>query len=90
MPRVMPAINAATLITAPIAGKVRFYKKRYATPSFDVLIRVPDCECNRWETGHAGHKAHAGIARLEGNRRNWKTIHHFESCQGGGMWRVRW
>jgi hypothetical protein len=78
------------LSTLPFAGEVRFYKKHYSAPSHDVVVRVPDCGCNRWQGAHAGHKAREGIAKLEGNRMNWKTLHHCASCTGGGMWRVRW
>jgi hypothetical protein len=86
----VPATDAAGAVRLPVRGEVRFYKKRYSTPSFDVLIRVPDCRCNRWSGGHAGHKAREGIARLEGNRTNWQTVQHCPSCTGGGMWRVKW
>ena len=85
-----PVPQAVELATAPVRGEVRFYKKRFAHRSYDVLIRVPDCGCNRWESGHAGRKAQEGIAKLEGNRADWATIHHCASCRGGGMWRVRW
>jgi hypothetical protein len=71
-------------------GEVRFYKKHYATRSHDVMVRVPDGRCNRWQGAHAGHKAQEGTAKLEANRTAWKTIHHCASCTGGGMWRVRW
>ena len=87
---IAPAVESAVIAAAPVANEVRFYKKRYATPSHDVLIRVPDCGCNRWQGAHAGHKAREGIAKLEGGRMDWKTLHHCASCTGGGMWRVRW
>jgi hypothetical protein len=84
------ATDLAVVSSGPTAGEVRFYKKHYAHRSYDVFIRVADCKCNRWQGGHAGHKAHDGIAKLEGNRTDWKTIHHCASCTGGGMWRVKW
>jgi hypothetical protein len=89
--RTSVAAAAATGLAArPVRGEVRFYKKRYSTPSYDVVIRVPDCGCNRWSGGHGGHKAREGIVRLEGNRTNWQTVQHCPSCTGGGMWRVKW
>jgi hypothetical protein len=87
---ISPAPQSVLLSTAPVRGELRFYKKRFSHRSYDVLIRVPDCRCNRWESGHAGRKAQEGIAKLEGNRADWATIHHCASCRGGGMWRVRW
>jgi hypothetical protein len=78
------------LATTPVRGEVRFYKKRFAHRSHDALIRVLDCGCKQWKSGHVGHKAQEGIAKLEGNRADWATIHHCASCTGGGMWRVRW
>jgi hypothetical protein len=70
----------------PRKNEVRFYKKRFEHRSYDVA----DCRCNRWQRGHSGDRARAGIAKLEGNRADWKTIQHCPSCTGGGMWRVRW
>jgi regulator of replication initiation timing len=79
-----PAISEA-----PKAGEVRFYKKVHSRPTHDVLVRVADCGCNRWESAHSADKARKGIAKLEG-RDNWQSMQHCAKCTGGGMWRVRW
>lgn len=76
-------------LTPPAAGDVRFYKKTYSKPGYDVLVPVKDCEHNAWQGAHAADKARKGIARLEG-RDDWQTLQHCGSCSGGGMWRVRW
>ena len=85
-----PAADVADAVGPPASGDVRFYKKRHDARSHDIMIRVPDCGCNNWEGGHAGDKAKKGIARLEGDRTNWKLLQHCASCTGGGMWKVRW
>lgn len=82
--------TSATDIDLPTAGDVRFYKKTHSAPTHDIMVRVPDCGCNNWETSSAADKARKGIARLEGDRVDWKTMHHCASCTGGGMWKVRW
>jgi hypothetical protein len=86
---VAPETRCALLSTAPVRGEVRFYKKRFARRSYDVLIRVLDYRCKGWKSGHAGRKAQEGFARLEGKRADWATVHHCASCAGGGMWSVR-
>jgi hypothetical protein len=90
MEATVPAAASAVVSTLPHRNEVRFYKKRFEHRSYDVFVRVADCRCNRWQRGHSGDKARAGIAKLEGNRTDWKTIQHCPSCTGGGMWRVRW
>lgn len=74
----------------PQSGEIRYYKKVHARPSHDVMVRVGDCGCNRWEGAHAADKARKGIMKLEGGATDWKAMHHCASCTGGGMWRVRW
>jgi hypothetical protein len=74
----------------PTPGEVRFYKKVHAQPTHDVVVRVQDCGCNKWKGAHKADKAKKGIARLENDRSDWKSIHHCASCTGGGMWKVRW
>lgn len=76
--------------TEPSDGEVRFYKKLYAAPTHDVLLRVADCGCNAWEGSESAHKARKGVAKLEGGRTDWKKMQHCASCTGGGMWRVKW
>lgn len=73
----------------PEDGEVRFYKKHYTTPNHDIFNRVADCGCNRWESAHKADKARKGILRLE-QRSDFKQMHHCASCEGGGMWRVKW
>lgn len=75
---------------APDRGEVRFYKKKYAAPTHDVMVRVGDCGHNSWQGAAKADKAKKGIARLEGNRDDWKTVQHCGRCTGGGMWRVQW
>jgi hypothetical protein len=58
--------------------------------SYDVLIRVPDCRCKRWDSGHAGCKAQEGIAKREGNSAKWATVDPCASGTAGGIWSVRW
>lgn len=74
----------------PTPGAVRFYKKVYARPTHDVMVRVQDCGCNRWEGAHKADKAKKGISKLEYGRSDWKSIQHCAACTGGGMWKVRW
>ena len=74
----------------PKAGEIRFYKKRFSTQGHDIMRRVGDCGCNNWEGSHSADKARKGIAKLENNRDDWRTMQHCASCTGGGMWRVKW
>jgi len=74
----------------PEAGEIRFYKKVHSRPTYDVMIRVGDCGCDSWQGAHGADKARKGIARIEGDRSDWKSMHHCASCTGGGMWKVRW
>lgn len=73
----------------PEAGEIRFYKKRYSKPGYDVLIRRGDCGHDNWENSHTADKARKGLKRLEG-RDDWQMLNHCASCTGGGVWRVRW
>jgi len=73
-----------------IADEIRFYKKKFDTSDHDVMVRVNDCNHNKWQGAHAADKAKKGIAKLEKGRKDWKTIQHCATCKGGGMWRVRW
>jgi len=77
-------------ITEPSAGETRFYKKVGSRPTHDVMVNMPDCGCNRWQNAHRADKARKGIAKLENDRTDWKSMQHCGSCTGGGMWRVRW
>lgn len=74
----------------PRDEEVRFYKKVHSRPAYDVMVRVADCGCNNWRGSHAADKARKGIARIEDNRSDWKSLQHCGSCTGGGMWKVRW
>lgn len=74
----------------PQPGEIRFYKKVHSRPAYDVMLRVADCGCNGWQSAHAADKARKGIARVEDDRSDWKSMQHCASCTGGGMWRVRW
>lgn len=85
-----PACNPED--AAPVGGEVRFYKKHHCTPSRDVMIRVNDCGHNRWTSATSAtsaDKARKGILRLE-RRETLRTLHHCGTCQGGGVWRVKW
>lgn len=77
-------------VAPPEDGEIRFYKKKHSTPNRDVMISVADCGCNNWQRATSADKAKKGIIRFEGDRSDWKTLQHCGSCQGGGMWRVRW
>lgn len=82
--------DSAAGVSEPKSGEVRFYKKVHARPMYDVMIRVADCGCNKWEGANKADKAKKGIAKLEFGRFDWKNIYHCASCTGGGMWKVRW
>jgi len=73
----------------PTAGEVRFYKKRYAAPTHDVLVPVGDCGHNSWQGANKADKAKKGIAKLEGTEA-WRLVQHCGKCTGGGFWRVEW
>lgn len=75
--------EAGPEIIAPTSGEIRFYKKKYSTPSHDIMEQVGDCGCGNWESGHGGDKARKGVAKLEG-RDDWQTLQHCASCTGGG------
>lgn len=74
----------------PTPGEIRFYKKVHSRPTHDVMVRVSDCGCNRWEGAHSADKARKGISKLENGRTDWKSMQHCASCTGGGIWKVRW
>ena len=82
-------VTAAEDAGKPQRGEVRFYKKTYSRPEYDVLVRTKDCSHNRWQGGHSADKAKKGVARLEGLD-TWKNFQHCGSCTGGGLWRVVW
>jgi hypothetical protein len=82
--------TADELEQPPCEGEIRFYKKVHSRPTYDVMVRVADCGCNNWQGAHAADKARKGIARIEDNRSDWKSMQHCASCTGGGMWKVRW
>ena len=73
----------------PKPGEVRFYKKTHSTPNHDVMVRVNDCQHNKWQSANAAHKAKKGIERLE-RRDAWANIQHCGVCTGGGLYRVKW
>lgn len=74
----------------PTSGETRFYKKIGARETHDVLKRVQDCGCNKWQGAQKADKAKKGISKLENGRKDWKNVQHCASCTGGGMWKVRW
>lgn len=82
--------DEAREVGPPTAGEVRFYKKRYAAPTHDVMVRVGDCGHGAWQGAGKADKAKKGIAKLEGSRQDWEAVHHCGTCTGGGMWRVQW
>jgi hypothetical protein len=73
----------------PVAGEVRFYKKKFAAPAHDVMVPVGDCGHNNWQGAAKADKAKKGIAKLEG-RDDWRQLQHCGKCTGGGHWRVEW
>jgi hypothetical protein len=76
-------------VAPPAPGEVRFYKKHYAAPGHDMMRRVTDCGCNNWEAAFKADKAKKGILRLE-DKTEFKSIQHCASCDGGGVWKVKW
>jgi len=79
-----------TEVPPPQSGEIRYYKKKYSTPAHDVMVAVADCGCNNWENAPKAEKAKKGVMRFEGDRSDWKTFQHCASCEGGGMWKIRW
>jgi len=75
--------------SSPGSGEIRYYKKTQNTPSHDVLVRVKDCEHNKWQGASSADKARKGVERLEGTSA-WKNIYHCAKCTGGGLWKVVW
>ncbi len=73
----------------PKAGEVRYYKKTYSKPTYDVLVRISDCGHNSWQAASKADKAKKGIEKLEGSS-VWKSVYHCGSCKGGGVWKVVW
>jgi hypothetical protein len=74
---------------APTAGETRFYKKTHSKGAYDVLVQVPDCGHSSWQSSAKADKAKKGLERVLGTL-DWKNLQHCGSCQGGGMWKVRW
>lgn len=73
----------------PEPGEVRYYKKVGSTRKLDKVIQTNGCNHSSWQAANKGDKAKKGIERYVG-RRNWKSIQHCGSCDGGGMWKVVW
>lgn len=73
----------------PKPGDIRFYKKTHSAGPHDILIPIQDCGHDKWQRANKAHKAQKGVARLEG-RRDWNNFWHCGSCDGGGVWKVRW
>ena len=72
---------------APRAGETRIYKKEYATPGHDVMVRSNDCGHNAWERARKAPKAEKGIAKLEASA-EIAALEKCMRCTGGGRWRV--
>jgi hypothetical protein len=85
-----PVSNNDENVHPPGPGEIRYYKKKFDTPSHDIMIRRPACGCNNWKAAHKADKAWKGVAKLEGGREDWKKFQHCASCTGGGMWKVTW
>jgi hypothetical protein len=71
----------------PESGEVRIYKKEYATPGHDVMVRSNDCGHDAWERARKAPKAEKGIAKLERNA-DVASLEKCMRCTGGGRWRV--
>lgn len=74
---------------APKDGEVRFYKKTHSKSNYDVLVHIADCGHSAWQNAGKADKAKKGIIRLEGSDQ-WRQVQHCGSCDGGGVWRVKW
>jgi len=70
-------------------GETVFYKKTYATPGHDVMVRRGDCGHDSWQAANSADKAWKGVERFEG-RNDWTSFMHCSRCKGGGVWRVVW
>jgi hypothetical protein len=75
--------------SGPEPGEVRYYKKLGSTRKLDKVIETNGCSHSAWQAANKADKAKKGIERYVG-RRNWKSIQHCGSCEGGGMWKVVW
>lgn len=84
------AIDSDEDLAEPVSGEIRFYKKKFSASDHDVMVRVNDCDHNKWQSAHAADKARKGVAKVENDRSDWQTFQRCASCTGGGMWRVRW
>ncbi len=73
----------------PKPGEIRFYKKTHSKNNYDVLVRIANCEHTSWQNAAKADKAKKGILRLEGSGK-WSQVQHCGSCEGGGVWRVKW
>lgn len=82
-------VQDETVTQPPQKGEVRFYKKKYAARTHDVLVPVGDCGHDSWQGAAKADKAKKGIAKLE-DRDDWRKVNHCAKCTGGGMWRVTW
>lgn len=74
---------------APKNGEIRFYKKTHSKSNYDVLVHIADCGHSTWQNAGKADKAKKGIIRLEGSDQ-WRQVQHCGSCDGGGVWRVKW
>jgi hypothetical protein len=77
-------------LPSPSPGEFRYYKKVHSVPKHDIMESVQDCGCNNWQRAAGAPKAKKGIAKFEGGRNDWKSVQHCGSCEGGGMWKVKW
>jgi hypothetical protein len=71
----------------PASGEIRFYKKRFATPGRDAMVRSTDCGHGNWERARKAPKAEKGIAKMEEGT-ELCCLEKCKSCTGGGHWRA--
>lgn len=73
----------------PGSGEIRFYKKIGSAGKRDQMVRRKDCGHNAWQNANKADKAKKGIEHLEGSCQ-WDNLWHCGTCEGGGVWKVRW
>lgn len=74
---------------SPKDGDIRFYKKVRNNGRYDIMERFLDCGHKKWQSATKAEQAKRGIAHFEGSR-DWKNLWHCGTCQGGGVWKVKW
>lgn len=87
--QIEPDKPATKIEPRPPKGSFRYYKTIGHNNHHDVMEVTTDCGHKNWETANKAEKGKKGVAHFTGHR-DWKSIWHCNTCQGGGVWKVRW